>query len=171
MLQPYQHYFSFKELNEGVGEGKPDESKSGGKQEKEPNFHAFGGKGYSLGGEDAKKPPTLSADPDNPEVAEAIEMSKVIYLSELASQLPPEPEEKTPDAITLSLRLPTGKTVRRKFLKTSPLIAVEIFCKIELNQVEDLKLISTYPRKTFTDMKVLIGSAFDSDSTVIVEKA
>lgn len=171
MLQPYQHYFSFRELNESGGESKPDESKTSGKQEKEPSFHAFGGKGYSLGGEDVKKPQTLSDDPNNPEMTEAIEMSKVIYLSELELQLTPEPAEKTPDAIILSLRLPNGKTERRRFLKTNPLAVVEIFCKLKLNQVEDLKLICSYPRKTFTDMKALIGSAFDSDSTVIVEKA
>eukprot|EP00826_Nyctotherus_ovalis_P061224 TRINITY_DN8691_c0_g3_i1.p4 TRINITY_DN8691_c0_g3~~TRINITY_DN8691_c0_g3_i1.p4 ORF type:complete len:105 (+),score=29.71 TRINITY_DN8691_c0_g3_i1:954-1268(+) len=103
-------------------------------------------------------------------MAEAIEMSRVIYLSELESKLPTEPAENSANSITLSLRLPTGKTVRRRFLKSSPLTAVEGFCKIELNQVEDLKFICSYPRKVFTDMKALVGSAFDSDSTVIVEK-
>lgn len=167
MLQPHQRYFTFKELNEEAGGGQ-----SGGGQSapEKPSFHAFGGKGYALSSEDSKASAEVVQDPNNPEIAEAIEMSKVIYLSELEAKLPAEPAEKSPDAVTLSLRLPTGKTVRRRFLRSSPLGVVEDFCKIELGQVEDLKLICSYPRKVFADMKVLVGIAFDSDSTVIVEK-
>ena len=92
-------------------------------------------------------------------------------MSELASKLPAEPPEKEPNTVNLNLRLPTGKVVKRRFLKSNPLSVVETFCKIELNQVNDLKLICNYPRKDFKDMKALIGTAFDSDTTVIVAKA
>jgi hypothetical protein len=113
----------------------------------------------------------LNTDPANPEMDEAIEMSKVVYLSELASQLSAEPSKEEPNTVSLNLRLPTGKAVKRRFLKSDPLSVVEAFCKLELNDVYDLKLICAYPRKEFKDMKALIGTLFDSDTMVIVDKA
>ena len=102
---------------------------------------------------------------------EVISMSKAVYLSELETNIIPEPPEKDPDAVSLSMRFPDGKMVKRRFWKSSTLNDVMVFCKVHLNQIEDLKLICSYPRKPYTDMQMLVGVAFPSDSTVFVQNA
>jgi len=96
-------------------------------------------------------------------------MSKVIYLSELSAKIKKEPPPTDQNSIMLQIRLPNGKVVKRRFSKTQNLSEILDFCKVELDSPEELKLICSYPRKPYTDLKMLVGNAFNSDSSVIAE--
>ena len=72
-------------------------------------------------------------------------------------QLPPEPEEGTPETSTIVLRLPTGERVTRRFNKNEQVQLLYDFIDANLQKIEfesaDYKysIIQTMPRKEFKD--------------------
>ena len=81
----------------------------------------------------------------------------------------PEPAATTRDVITLTIRLPTGNVLKRRFAKSQTLEEVVNYCKVELNVTENVRLLCSYPRKPYADLKMLVGTAFPTDSMTIAE--
>ena len=75
------------------------------------------------------------------EEKKVIDLSKAMYLSELAAKIRKEPSESTPDTITLTLVLPNNEAVSRMFYKKQALEEVLSFCQVQLNTTDRLKIL------------------------------
>ncbi|XP_064477091.1 FAS-associated factor 1-like [Ornithodoros turicata] len=71
----------------------------------------------------------------------------------LAEQLPPEPSEGSLEAVsTIRVRLPTGETVSRRFLASSPLSTLITFVGSRGYPPHEYKVLASWPRRDLSTM-------------------
>jgi len=78
-----------------------------------------------------------------------------------AATLPPEPTAGGPAAVNISIRLPTGKKVQRRFRDTDHLSTVHSFVQSQEDMAslgEQYNILSNFPRTIHSDPNVEIGS-------------
>ncbi|KAJ3089522.1 hypothetical protein HK102_006193, partial [Quaeritorhiza haematococci] len=106
---------------------------------------------------------------------EAIEARKR-RKQELIATLPPEPDASEPESTRLGIRMPSGERVVRRFRATDKIGLLYHFIEtLDLSPLDDMAeiiVVNTFPRKEFTDMNVTIKEAglFPSGSVIVEEK-
>lgn len=85
--------------------------------------------------------PNKEVGKEERETDEVLKMSKAVYLSELAAKLLPEPLPGTPNTFELMIVFPNGKLLNRRFYKGEKVEDVANFCKVEMNTVDDIRLV------------------------------
>mmetsp|Transcript_20012 Transcript_20012/g.27875 ORF Transcript_20012/g.27875 Transcript_20012/m.27875 type:complete len:380 (-) Transcript_20012:209-1348(-) len=70
-------------------------------------------------------------------------------------RIPPEPE-KGPETCTCQVRMPCGRRVVRRFLKSDTIETLHRYVRIEGDVQKDFNLVSNFPRKVWTDLKITL---------------
>jgi hypothetical protein len=141
--------------DEGEEQKKPDE----------PKFQAFTGQGVSMSDDQ----PTVDTQSelyqilaaeygDDPEMIQGIMMS--MQANEASSlDVPDEPAEGTENSVSITLRMPDGSKIGRRFLKSHSLGHIINFVKKGKPGLTTVRLITTFPKKVFDDVAMTIEEA------------
>lgn len=106
---------------------------------------------------------------DDPEMIQGIMMS--MQATEASSlDLPDEPAEGSDNCVNISLRMPDGSRISRRFLKSNNLGHIMNFVKKSKPGTTTVRLITTFPKKVFEDGKMTIEEAkFSKNETLNVD--
>jgi len=129
------------------------------------NYKAFEGKAVSISGNTVVE----SKNQQLSEEEQILKISELEYLSEQEKKLPKEPKEGEKDTLLIMLRLPSGRSVQRRFRKNESIKILFNFAKIQEGSTKNIRFVQPLEKLEVYEIESKIGQIFQGNTKVFTE--